>query len=67
MQEERHKYVYDGPVLMFNNIVAEHWRGETVASSEKKARNNLTYQFKTQNNMLPGSRYILPGEIKMVN
>ena len=67
MQEERHKYVYNGPVLMFDNIVAEHWHGETVASSEKKARNNLTYQFKTQNNMLPGSRYILPGEIKMVN
>lgn len=67
MHEEYHKYVYDGPVLMFERIVTERWKGETMAPSEKKARSNLTYQFKSQNDMLPGSRFILPGEIKMVN
>ena len=67
MHEEYHKYVYEGPVLYFDRLVAEDWKGETMAPSEKKARSNLTYQFKAQNNMLPGSRYILPGKIKMVN
>lgn len=67
MHEEHHKYVYEGPVMMFDTLVAERWRGETIAPSEKKARSNLTYQFKTQNNRIPGSRYSLPGKIKMVN
>lgn len=67
MSEERHKYVYDGPVMMFDTLVAERWKGETMAPTESKARSNLTYQFKTQNNRLPGSRYSLPGKIKMVN
>lgn len=67
MHEARHKYVYEGPVMMFNTLVAERWKGETMAPSESKARSNLTYQFKTQNNRLAGSKYTLPGEIKMVN
>ena len=67
MVEGYHKYTYDGPVLHFDRLVAEHWKGETVAPSEKKARNNLTYQFKTQNNSIVGTRITLPGKIKMVN
>ena len=67
MREEYHKYVYEGPVMMFNTLVAERWKGETVAPSESKARNNLTYQFKSQNNRVAGSKYTLPGKIKMVN
>lgn len=67
MQEEYHKYVYDGPVLQFEQIVADHWRGETMAPTAKKARSNLTYQFKKQNNRIAGTKIKLPGEIKMVN
>lgn len=64
--EEMHKYAYDGPVMEFNRLLADHWRGETMASSEKKARSNLTYQFKKQNSRIAGTKIALPGKIKMV-
>lgn len=67
MHEDYHKYVYEGPVMMFDKLVTDRWKGETVAPSESKARSNLTYQFKRQNNRLPGTKYYLPGTIKMVN
>lgn len=67
MQAGYHKYVYDGPVMMFNTLVTDRWKGETIAPSEKKARSNLAYQFKIQNNRIAGSRYTLPGTVKMVN
>lgn len=67
MYEEYHKYVYDGPVLEFDRLIADHWRGETMALSEKKARSNLTYQFKKNNNRITGTNIKLPGKIKMVN
>lgn len=67
MYEEYHKYVYDGPVLEFDRLIADHWKGETMATSEKKARSNLTYQFKKNNNRITGTKIKLPGEIKMVN
>ena len=64
--EEMHKYAYDGPVMEFNRLLSDHWRGETMASSEKKARSNLTYQFKKQNSRIVGTKITLPGKIKMV-
>lgn len=67
MCEEYQKYSYDGPVLEFNTCVANHWKGETMAPSESKARSNLTYQYKKQNNRLSGTKVTLPGKIKMVN
>lgn len=67
MREGYHKYVYDGPVLFFDRIVAEHWKGETFAPTEGRARSNLTYQFKTKHNTVVGTRVSLPGKIKMVN
>ena len=39
-------YLYDGPVMEFDNCVANRWTASTRAVSEKKARSNLTYQFK---------------------
>ena len=39
-------YSYDGPVMEFDNCVANRWIASTRAVSEKKARSNLTYQFK---------------------
>lgn len=67
MHEEYHKYVYEGPVMMFNTLVTDRWKGETMAPSESKDRSNLAYQFKTQNNRVAGSKYSLPGKIKMIN
>ena len=42
-------YLYDGPVMEFDNCVANRWTASTRAVSEKKARSNLTYQFKKKN------------------
>ena len=62
-----HKYKYEGPVMVFGVCVMNNWKGETMAASEAKARSNLAYQFKKQNNRVAGSNITLPGEIKMVN
>lgn len=59
-------YMYDGPVLEFEKCVANRWTASTRAVSEKKARSNLVYQFKTKNNRLPNTRIALPGKLKMV-
>lgn len=65
--EPYNRYVYEGPVLIFDNLVADRWKGETMAPTARKARSNLSYQFKKQNNRLPGTPVVLPGKIKMVN
>ena len=49
-------YLYDGPVMEFDNCFANRWTASTRAVSEKKARSNLTYQFKKKNNRLPGGK-----------
>lgn len=61
------KYIYDGPVMEFDTCIANHWRGETIASSESKARNNLAYQFKRNNHRVAGTRITLPGNLKVVD
>ena len=53
--------------MEFNTLLTDSWEGETVAPSEKKARSNLTYQFKKRNNRIAGSRITLPGKIMMVD
>lgn len=67
MYEPYQKYMYDGPVLVFDTLVADHWKGETMAPNVRKARSNLSYQFKKQSNRMPGVKVTLPGEVKMVN
>lgn len=63
--QDYHKYTYDGPVMEFDRLLADHWKGETMAPSEKKARSNLIYQFKKQNSRIVGAKITLPGKIKM--
>lgn len=60
------KYIYEGPVMEFNRLVADHWKGETIASSESKARNNLAYQYKKKNNRIAGTKVTLPGKLLVV-
>lgn len=67
MHEEYHKYVYEGPIMYFEHMVTDRWKGETAAPSERKARSNLSYQAKSQLNLIAGTRVTLPGKIKMVN
>lgn len=67
MCDQYYKYIYDGPVILFDRCVADHWKGETMAPTETKARSNLAYQAKKQLNLIAGTRVKLPGKIKMVN
>ena len=60
-------YLYDGPVMEFNNCVANRWTASTRRSLKRRTRSNLTYQFKKKNNRLPGTKIILPGKISLVS
>ncbi len=57
------KYQYDGPVMCFGRLIATKWHGETVASSESKAKSNLLYQAKKQLNLTANSKIQLPGKV----
>lgn len=57
------EYSYDGPVMEFDRVVADRWSSSTYAPSEKKARSNLTYQFKKQFNRSSSVKITLPGKI----
>jgi hypothetical protein len=59
-------YSYDGPVMEFERCVANRWKASTYAVSEKKARSNLTFQYKKTNNKLPNTRVTLPGKLVLV-
>lgn len=56
-------YFYEGPVLEFDRIVANHWSASTRAISEKKARCNLAYQFKMEYGREPRSKITIPGKL----
>ena len=59
-------YTYNGPVLEFDRIIADHWVSSTRAESEKKARSNLAYQFKTQYGRVPRSKITIPGKLIII-
>ena len=56
-------YSYNGPVLEFDRIVANHWQAQTYATSEAKARINLAFQFKKNTGRVPRTKITLPGKI----
>lgn len=56
-------YTYDGPVLEFDRVVANHWKASTRADSEKKARSNLAYQFKMETGRVSRSKITVPGKL----
>lgn len=58
-------YVYDGPVLEFERVVQDRYRAETCAPSAKKAKSNLTYRWKKENNRVANCKITLPGKIKL--
>lgn len=60
------KYVYDGPVTEFGKVIANRWSSSTFATSEKKARSNLSFQFKKQFGKTPSVKVDLPGKITVI-
>lgn len=63
---EKRLYTYNGPVMEFNNCIAERWQARTYATSEAKARNNLAYQFKMQMGKEPRSKISITGKLMMI-
>ena len=59
-------YKYDGPVTSFGRVITERWSGKTQATSYAKAKNNLIFQFKRSNKLLPSSRIELPGSFSII-
>ena len=60
------KYAYDGPVRMYENILTTHWKAETVAESEAKARSNLAYQYKKTHGLDRSTKITLTGKIERI-
>lgn len=60
------KYIYNGPVKEFDKLIAEHWKGETIAPSEDKARSNLAYQYKREKHKTPNSKIKITGKLMAV-
>lgn len=60
----KHRYVYEGPVMIFDKLVSSKWKGETVAISESQARSNLSYQVKKEAKVGKNARVTLLGTVK---
>lgn len=65
-QPEVKRYSYKGPVYEFDRCIVPVWTAETSATSIKKARSNLAYRFKRENNRIATAKITLPGEIIVV-
>lgn len=59
-------YSYDGPVLEFDKVIANHWKASTRAESEKKARCNLAYKFKMETGRIPRTKITIPGKLIVI-
>lgn len=59
-------YSYDGPVLEFDKVIANHWKASTRAESAKKARCNLAYKFKMETGRIPRTKITIPGKLIVI-
>lgn len=62
----KYRYRYIGPVMAFDRLVMSKWEEETVAESEKKAKNNLAYQFKKDAKLARTAKVSLPGQLLLI-
>lgn len=53
------RYVYYGPVFIFDERVNDYWKAETYANTKAKALNNLCYQYTKQTGLAPNSKILL--------
>lgn len=60
------RYFYKGPVMLFDNCIERAWSAETWAVSETKARNNLVYRYKKDNDLATKAKISLPGKLSVV-
>lgn len=55
MPQRKSKFKYDGPVYKCGKYIC-NWKGITWAVSESKALANLSFRYKTLNNLVPGTK-----------
>lgn len=55
------KYHYKGPVYRCDKYVCD-WEGYTWAPTEAKALSNLSFRFKTEAKLIPGTKIILDSD-----
>lgn len=60
-------YLYEGPVFHFNVCIEKRYLALTTAVSEKQARNNLAFRYRTENGYERTFRITLPGKIESVS
>lgn len=59
MKSERKKYEYNGYVMLFDTVIKNNWKGQTVAVSAKKALSNLLFNCKASLGFVPSSKLSL--------
>ena len=63
---KRIHYRYSGPVYIFDRLVTDSWSADTMAVSAKKAKVNLSYQYKKKYGFEYSVTAKLPGELTEV-
>lgn len=67
MSNDYVRWVYEGPVKSFDDVVSSRWKAETWATTEAKARSNLVYQYKRDHGLSASTKITLTGKIKADN
>lgn len=62
----KYKYLYSGPVLEFDHLIAGKWSSTTIAPTERKAKSNLAFQFKRENKRTSNAKIMLPGKLRII-
>lgn len=61
------RFRYCGPVYVFDRLVTDSWSADTMAVSSRKARVNLSYQYKKKYGFEYSVSVKLPGKITEIN
>lgn len=64
--ENKKRYVYEGPVYVYDTKVVEYWKGTTWAQSGPKAIANLKYRFRNSYIVSRTAPMSLPGTLTVV-
>ncbi len=62
---EKNRYRYNGGVMIYDRVVADHFKAETWAVSPKKAANNIVFQYKKKCNVAPHIPVRLTSDIRL--
>ena len=57
------KYLYDGPIMIFDKVFTDHYRAITFAQTPAKALSNFKFQAKNRFGLTANSKISLPGKV----